>query len=70
MEMHVQKDTIIWALLGVLVGVVTVSYLSVAAVDGVGGPIMPLDDTYIHFQYARQTTSPGPAASTICVPIV
>lgn len=55
-----QKDTIIWALLCVIVGVITILYLSVAVVEGAGGPIMPLDDTYIHFQYARQMAAGHP----------
>lgn len=46
---------IAWALCCVGAGLVFLFYYGMnIAVSGVGQPLMPLDDAYIHFQYARQ----------------
>ncbi len=43
-----------WALLCGLAGAITIFYGSLGMVAGEGQLLMPLDDAYIHFQYARQ----------------
>ncbi len=49
-----------WLLLCVLAGILILWYLSFGLLAGDGQLIMPLDDTYIHFQYARQLASGQP----------
>jgi hypothetical protein len=43
-----------WIILCVTVGFVTLLYVSLGLTASHGSLILPLDDTYIHFQYARQ----------------
>jgi hypothetical protein len=48
-------DRAAWALCCIGAGLVFLVYYGMnIAVSGVGQPLMPLDDAYIHFQYARQ----------------
>ncbi|GAB4309581.1 MAG: hypothetical protein Kow00117_02970 [Phototrophicales bacterium] len=47
-----------WGVIALVVGIIFVAYLNVAAQSG--DVIMPLDDTYIHFQYARQLANGEP----------
>ncbi len=59
-EKSVRKDTGIWILLCLVVGILIALYLSSTPGSGRHAPIMPLDDTYIHFQYARQMATGHP----------
>ena len=43
-----------WLALSLTVGLVTVLYLALSLAVSADPLLMPLDDTYIHFQYARQ----------------
>ena len=43
-----------WLLFCSLAGLILVCYVSTSLVVGAGAILMPLDDVYIHFQYARQ----------------
>ncbi|HLU08653.1 MAG TPA: hypothetical protein VK003_03235, partial [Oceanobacillus sp.] len=43
----------IWGLICLLSGLVFVAYTASSFAAGGGQPVMPLDDAYIHFQYAR-----------------
>lgn len=49
-----RRSLFIWGLCCALAGLTFVIYASVGRGVGQGQTIMPLDDTYIHFQYARQ----------------
>ena len=51
-----------WAALCVAVGLGTLLYLSVSVSVSANPLLMPLDDTYIHFQYARQMAAGEPFA--------
>lgn len=47
-------DRAAWIVCCVLVGLVFALYVAVSLNAGDGQPVMPVDDAYIHFQYARQ----------------
>lgn len=47
-----------WGICALVVGIIFVAYYNVAAQSG--DVVMPLDDTYIHFQYARQLANGEP----------
>lgn len=49
-----------WLALSLVVGMVTVVYLSLSLSVSADPVLMPLDDTYIHFQYARQLAQGEP----------
>ncbi len=50
-----------WAVLCIVAGLIMLVYLSLGLRASADEPIvMPLDDTYIHFQYARQMASGAP----------
>jgi len=49
-----------WVLLCLVTGCLIVVYLSLALISTGGELVMPLDDTYIHFQYARQMATGHP----------
>src|SRR5215211_7853732 len=49
-----QYNLAAWTLFCILAGSVFVLYASVSRAGGQGDWLMPLDDVYIHFQYARQ----------------
>lgn len=51
---HSRIDLRVWALCCVLAGVVFIVYAALSIKIGGGQPVMPVDDAYIHFQYARQ----------------
>ncbi|NDJ87024.1 MAG: hypothetical protein GYB66_14185 [Chloroflexi bacterium] len=53
-------DIVAWLILCVSLGGVSVLYLSLGLVTSESALIMPLDDTYIHFQYARQMAQGDP----------
>ncbi|MHB8626534.1 MAG: ArnT family glycosyltransferase [Aggregatilineales bacterium] len=77
-----RKELAIWLLLCLTVGAMVIIYLSLTPGFGDQAPLMPLDDAYIHFQYARQmaeghpftyNTVDGPtsgATSLIYVPLL
>ena len=49
-----------WAALCAVVGIGTLLYLSASLSISADSLLMPLDDTYIHFQYARQVAAGQP----------
>ncbi|HVO68963.1 MAG TPA: hypothetical protein VMT24_02890 [Aggregatilineaceae bacterium] len=49
-----RQQMIAWLALSLTVGLVTVLYLGLSLAVSADPLLMPLDDTYIHFQYARQ----------------
>lgn len=49
-----------WVLLCLAVGIIALIYLSMGLKASQGALLMPLDDTYIHFQYARQMANGEP----------
>ncbi len=49
-----------WTVLCVVWGAVMIVYLSMGLKASEGSLVMPLDDTYIHFQYARQMANGEP----------
>ncbi len=51
---------IAWLALSLTVGMVVVLYLGVSLAVSYDPLLMPLDDTYIHFQYARRWAEGGP----------
>lgn len=54
------RDLTAWLIICVVVGVVCLIYLSMGLAASNGPLLMPLDDSYIHFQYARQMASGEP----------
>ncbi len=53
-----RADRAAWALCCLGAGLIFLFYYGMnIAVSGTGQPLMPLDDAYIHFQYARQIAS-------------
>ncbi len=50
----------LWALLCVVVALVFLSYAGVSVATSGGDIVMPLDDAYIHFQYAKQMVNGEP----------
>lgn len=52
--MNSQNERWVWALCCALAGLVLIGYAAVSISTGRGQPVMPVDDAYIHFQYARQ----------------
>ena len=51
---HKGRSLLIWAAICALAGLTWLIYLSVSAAVSEGRLILPLDDAYIHFQYAHQ----------------
>lgn len=49
-----RHSLLVWALICAIVGLNAIVYYASSLSAGTGAPIMPLDDVYIHFQYARQ----------------
>ncbi|MBZ0316457.1 MAG: hypothetical protein K8L91_08560 [Anaerolineae bacterium] len=54
------RDLTAWFIICLAVGIVSLLYLSLGLAASNGPLLMPLDDTYIHFQYARQMASGEP----------
>ncbi len=54
------RDLTAWLMICLAVGIVSLLYLSLGLAASNGPLLMPLDDTYIHFQYARQMASGEP----------
>ncbi|MBZ0307001.1 MAG: hypothetical protein K8I82_13105, partial [Anaerolineae bacterium] len=54
------RDLFFWLGLCLLVGGLSIFYVSMGIAAGDGTLLMPLDDTYIHFQYARQMAEGHP----------
>lgn len=54
------RPLIMWAVCCLLAGIVFAAYTSASLAAGHGEFIMPLDDVYIHFQYARQIANGQP----------
>ena len=48
------RNHILFAVTCIWVAAIFLVYLSASVSGGQGDVLMPLDDTYIHFQYARQ----------------
>jgi hypothetical protein len=59
-----RQQEIAWLALSLMVGLVTVLYLALSLAVSAHPLLMPLDDTYIHFQYARQFARGEPMAYT------
>jgi hypothetical protein len=53
-------DFVVWGILCSTVGLLAILYLGLGLRAGDGSLVMPLDDTYIHFQYARQMAEGHP----------
>lgn len=59
--MHTRRfDLLVWVLCCLLAAVTLLIYVGASAAGGHGELIMPLDDVYIHFQYARQIAAGQP----------
>lgn len=54
------SSRLVWAVLCIVAGSVALIYLSLGLVVSEESLVMPLDDTYIHFQYARQMAEGAP----------
>ncbi|MDX2141675.1 MAG: hypothetical protein SF123_26545 [Chloroflexota bacterium] len=54
------QNRLAWLVACILAALTLVAYGYVARAAAGGEPLMPLDDTYIHFQYARQLASGQP----------
>jgi hypothetical protein len=59
-----RQQVMAWLALSLTVGLVTVLYLASSLAVSADPLLMPLDDTYIHFQYARQFARGEPMAYT------
>lgn len=57
---HKGQQVLAWLALSLTVGVVVTLYLSLSLSISAHPLLMPLDDTYIHFQYARQLAAGDP----------
>ncbi len=55
-----RRSLFIWGLFCMVTGGVFLSYLFASIAGGRGDLVMPLDDVYIHFQYARQFAAGQP----------
>ena len=55
-----RQNLLLWLCLCVLSAVTLLIYLGGSVAVGRGDVLMPLDDTYIHFQYARQIANGAP----------
>ncbi len=58
--MPVRRSLFIWLLCCLVAGAVFVVYVLASLAAGRGEFVLPLDDVYIHFQYARQMASGQP----------
>ena len=54
------RSLFIWGLCCALSGVVFLAYAGASLAAGRGEYVLPLDDVYIHFQYARQLAAGEP----------
>ncbi|MDL1884576.1 hypothetical protein FBR01_13095 [Anaerolineae bacterium CFX8] len=54
------RPLIVWGLCCALAGAVFLVYTFAGLAAGRGEPVMPLDDVYIHFQYAKQLAAGQP----------
>ncbi len=55
-----RPELALWALCCAAAALVFIVYVAAALAAGQGEPLLPLDDVYIHFQYARQLASGQP----------
>ena len=55
-----RRSLFIWALFCILGGATFLAYALTSMANGRGEVVMPLDDVYIHFQYARQLAAGQP----------
>jgi hypothetical protein len=55
-----RRSLAIWGMCCALAAMTFVAYLGLSQSAGMGAPVMPLDDAYIHFQYARQLAAGQP----------
>ena len=55
-----RRSLYIWALFCVIAGATFLAYVLTSLANGHGEFVMPLDDVYIHFQYARQMAAGQP----------
>ncbi len=51
---------VIWTLFCAIAGITFIAYVVSSLLNGHGDLVMPLDDVYIHFQYARQMAAGQP----------
>ncbi len=58
--MNFTRNHLTWLLCCVVAGLVLVIYVSASRAAGRGEILLPLDDVYIHFQYARQLANGQP----------
>src|SRR5512145_661208 len=54
------RPLLVWGICCTLAGVVFLAYVCASLTAGRGEPVMPLDDVYIHFQYAKQIAAGQP----------
>jgi hypothetical protein len=54
------RPLIVWGLCCALAGAIFLAYTFASLAAGRGEPVMPLDDVYIHFQYAKQLAAGQP----------
>ncbi len=59
-SVSLRRSIAIWFLLCLLVGLLLVVTVATSRAAGYGQLLLPLDDVYIHFQYARQIASGQP----------
>jgi hypothetical protein len=55
-----RRSLLIWTLFCVIAGITFLAYVFASLAGGRGELLMPLDDAYIHFQYARQLAAGQP----------
>jgi hypothetical protein len=55
-----RNSLFIWGVFCILVGMIFLAYVFASLAAGRGELLMPLDDAYIHFQYARQLAAGQP----------
>ncbi|MFQ3566536.1 MAG: hypothetical protein SNJ59_06020 [Aggregatilineales bacterium] len=55
-----RRSLVIWGVCCALAAITFIIYLSLSQSAAAGAPVMPLDDAYIHFQYARQLAAGQP----------
>ena len=54
LSVHPRRSLFVWGLFCAVAGMIFLAYALTSLANGRGEFVMPLDDTYIHFQYARQ----------------
>ncbi|MEZ4666719.1 MAG: hypothetical protein R3E39_02150 [Anaerolineae bacterium] len=57
LSVHRRRSLFLWAVFCATAGIVFLAYALTSLANGHGEFVMPLDDVYIHFQYAKQIAS-------------